>query len=449
MSGRRLAAAVAAVLRRRDRASRMVACHAVGLVLVTTLGSALGMAVAEPPTPPVVRPAADDCGPTWTTGWHAAVQPAPAGDLRGATLRMIVHPQVTGSEVRVRLSNEFGATPLVIGTVSAARSSGGAAVVPGTLRPATFGGRNDVVVPAGGQVVSDPVRLVAEAGTPIAVSLYLPLVPATVAQHPNALQTSYLARGGDAALATAGAGFATAVGSWTVLTGLDVHVPRPVRALVALGDSITDGIGSPADTNGRWSDALAARLNGTGGAAGMAVLNAGLSRNRLLRDAAAVDGDSPLTRYARDVAGTGASDVVLHIGTNDIADGRPADQIVAGMVAFAQRARADGKRVFLTTITPSTTGAHGTPAAAATRDAVNAWVLRQGREHADGVFDFAAAVADPAAPSRLARPFDAGDGLHLSATGYQALANTVDIAALSGSPCLTDASPVRLLVSAN
>ena len=71
---------------------------------------------------------------------------------------------------------------------------------------------------------------------------------------------------------------------------------------------------------------------------------------------------------------------------------------------FADAARAAGKRVFLTTITPSTAGTHGSPQAVATRDAVNAWVRTQGPEHAAGVIDFAAAVADPAHPERLAPP---------------------------------------------
>jgi lysophospholipase L1-like esterase len=116
------------------------------------------------------------------------------------------------------------------------------------------------------------------------------------------------------------------------------------------------------------------------------------------------------------------------------------------MVRFAERARAAGTRVVLTTITPSAAGEHGTPAAVAVRDAVNAWVLAHGAEHADGVADFGAAVADPAQPSHLAPGYDSGDGLHLSAAGYRALADALDPALLTGSPCL-DGSPSRVLVS--
>ena len=71
----------------------------------------------------------------------------------------------------------------------------------------------------------------------------------------------------------------------------------------------------------------------------------------------------------------------------------------------------------------------------ATRNEVNAWIRAHGREHADGVFDFAAAVADRSTPNRLAAAHDSGDGLHLSAAGYRALAAAVDLGALTGSPC--------------
>jgi lysophospholipase L1-like esterase len=226
------------------------------------------------------------------------------------------------------------------------------------------------------------------------------------------------------------------VGSWYVLTGVDVRVPRPVNAVVTIGDSITDGIGSGVDADERWSDALSARLAGAGGAASMAVLNAGIAGNRLLTPTGAA-GDTPIARFARDVAtAAGVTDVVLHVGTNDIAEGRTAPEIVAGLQQFAERARAAGKRVFLTTVTPSTVGTRGTPSAIAVWEAVNAWIRTHGTERADGVFDFAAAVADPANPHRLLPAFDSGDGLHLSAAGYRELAAAVDLAGLSGSPCV-------------
>ena len=424
------------------------------------------------------------CGPGWVTAWQAALQPGPAprAVAGGGTLRMVVRPQVEGAQVRVRLSNVYGSAPLAVDAVSAARAGGASAVAarandgavgrrPGDVvsapragagavaaradegavavgsrggravvghgaeQPVTFGGRTATVIPPGTEAVSDPVPVAGDG--PLSVTIAVPALPDVVSEHPVALQTSWLA--------PRGAAFETPMTSWLLLSGVDVLAPRPVHAVVAVGDSITDGVGTAPDADARWTDALAARLTAAGGDATMTVLNAGISRNELLADG--VGGPPPQARFARDVADAlGATDVVLNIGTNDIAAGRDAAAIEAGLVRFTDAARAAGKRVFLTTITPSTTGTHGSPRAIATRNAVNAWVRTQGPEHAAGVVDFAAAVADPAHPERLAPAADAGDGLHLSAAGYRALAAAVPVTALTGSPCLSD-NPTALALA--
>jgi lysophospholipase L1-like esterase len=387
----------------------------------------------------VAPPGALVCDPAWVTGWQAAPQAAAAEEgLAGATLRMIVHPQVSGPQLRLRLSNAYGGSPLGIGAVSVARSAGGAEVVEGTQRTVTFAEEPSVSIAAGADVLSDPVPLHAEAGIPLAVSVHLTAVPQRLTRHAVALQTSYLSGPGDAT-AAGGSAFPTGVGSWSVLTGMDVFAAAPVGALVAVGDSITDGVGSGVDVDDRWTDALTRRLTAPGAdpTSRMVVLNAGISRNRLLGDDPERDGDSPLTRFDRDVlAASGVTDVVLHIGTNDIAVGHNATEIVDGLRRYVARAHAEGLRVHLTTITPATAGGHGTLGAVGTRHAVNAWVRAQGPRLADGMFDFAAAVADPADRDRIAPGYDSGDGLHLSAAGYQALADAVDVTRLSGSPCL-------------
>ncbi len=415
------------------------------LAVLVALTGAIGLAVATNESYLPAAGKAVACRPTWVTGWQAAAQPGTSQpELAGATVRMVVRPQVTGSEVRLRLSNLYGDAPLAIGAVTAARSDGGAGLVLGTAQPVPFDGKQAVVIPPGAEVVSDAVPLVAEAGRPLAVSLFLPAVPPTITQH-FAMQAAYLSGRGDATFGDASA-FGPQAPSSVVLTGVEVHAPRPVNSVVAVGDSITDGLGAlPGQT---WPDVLNARLVEAGGATTMAVLGAGISGNRLLADAGPQHGDVPLARFDRDVAAAGgATDVVLSIGTNDIAVGRSAADIAAGLQRFAERARAAGKRVFLTTVTPSEAGAHGTPAAVATRQELNAWVREHAAAHADGVFDFAAAVADPAHPTRLAPAFDAGDGLHLSAAGYQALAAAIDPALLTGSPCLVGDPPARVLVA--
>jgi lysophospholipase L1-like esterase len=386
------------------------------------------------------------CAATWVTAWQAAPQAAQTDDgLTGATLRMIVHPQVGGAQLRIRLSNAYGSAPLEVGAVSAAGSAGGADLVADTAHPVSFAGRPAVSVRGGAEVVSDPVPMAVTAGAPLAVSVYLTAVPDRLTRHAVALQTSYRSGPGDAT-AAGGAAYPDRLDSWSVLTGLDVFTPHPVDALVAVGDSITDGVGSGVDVDERWTDDLARRLTDPAAppTSSMVVLNAGISGNRLLDDEPLEDGDSPLTRFHRDVLGAaGSTDVVLHIGTNDIAVGHSTSEILEGLGRYVTRARGAGKRLFLTTITPSTNGAHGTRGAVNTRNAVNAWIRQNGAAVADGVFDFAAAVADPDDPGRLAAEYDSGDGLHLSAAGYQALADAVDTTRLSGSPCLAAPASVQ------
>ena len=411
-----------------------------GLVLALLSATLEGQSgVVAAPAPPVPAAVSTPCGPGWATAWMAAPLAAPRDPaLDGATLRLVVHPTLAGSRIRIRLSNAFGREPLPVGGVSVARSghAGGADLVADTLRPVDFSGRRRIVIPAGQEVLSDPVPLHAEAGQAVVVSIHLPVGPQVLTTHPAALQTSYLAGGGDFTLTPSGRPFDRTIGSWPVLAGLDVLSPHAENALLAVGDSITDGIGTAPDTAGRITDGLAQRLAAAGGTAPMAVLNAGIAGNQLLAGDPDL-GRSALARLDRELAATaGVTDVLVHIGTNDIAAGRPAREITDGLRRYAERAHADGKRVFLTTITPSTSGAHGTPGAAAVRDEVNAWIRTSGPEHADGLFDFAAAVADPRAPGRLAAGFDSGDGLHLSAAGYRALAAVVEVDALTGSPCL-------------
>jgi lysophospholipase L1-like esterase len=428
------------------RRSAPVLAVAIAAVAVVALVVGL-LSLRATPSRPSVAPG-DACGPAWVTGWHAAMQAGspPRGVGGAATLRMIVRPQVTGAQVRLRLSNVYGTAPLTVAAVTVARSGGGAALVRGTAHPVTFGGRGGTVIPPGGEVLSDAVSAVADTGTPLAVTISVPWLPPVVSEHPVALQTSWLAPG--AVLPDAdGHAFGEPLTSWLVLGGVDVLAPRPVNAVVAVGDSITDGVGTALDADARWTDALATRLTTAGGGAAMAVLNAGMSGDELLAGTP-VGGETPEARFDRDIAAAvGATDVVLNIGTNDIAAGRDAAAIEAGLVRFADRVRAAGKHVFLTTITPSEAGPRGTPSAVATREAVNAWLRAHGREHAAGVIDFAAAVADRAHPERLARTADAGDGLHLSAAGYRALAAAVPVRALTGSPCLADGATAAVALS--
>ncbi|MBN9736167.1 SGNH/GDSL hydrolase family protein [Pseudonocardia sp. P1] len=381
---------------------------------------------------PAASAGATGCGPAWTAAWHAAQQAVPGDQLAGRTLRMVVRPQTSGEAVRLRLSNRHGDGPLTIGAVTLARAAGEPPV------PVLVGGRPDAQVPAGAEVLSDPLPVPVVGGEPVAVALYLTAVPATISSHPVAMSTSWLSGPGDHTRATGPAGFGTTLRSWPVLSGLEVHGTRPDGALLVIGDSLVDGVGSTPDGDDRFPDQLAARLAAE---RPMTVLNAGLSRNQLLQDDPPAGGDAPSTRYDADVAPVpGVRDVLLLIGTNDLAAGADADGLQEGLREFAERTRESGLRVVLTTIPPSTSGGRDAPDVVAARDAVNAWIRTEGPRWADGVIDAATTLADPGDPRRLRAEYDSGDGLHPSPAGYRALAASVPVGALSGSPCRTPAS---------
>ena len=412
------------------------------------------------------RVATGDCGPAWVGAWQSSPVQYHAGELTpylftdgrpsgvtaptgpittltGRTLRMTVPPVVSGTGVRLHFSNRFGNAPLRLGSVVVARHAGGAAVVPGTSRALTFeGGSPAVTIPQGEDSVSDPLTVAVVAHEMLAVSVYVIEAPETITRHLDNRRTSYVSEPGDYTDDGPPTGFSTPTLSTFHLTGVDVLAPRATAAVVAVGDSITDGAGATVDSERRYTDALQRRLDAAGGDRRMAVLNAGVGGNRLLTDEEFGLGESALRRLAEDAAVTrGAVDVILHEGTNDMALTSPlrtADDIIDGMKRFARTAHKLGLRAFATTITPSTYPMHSHPHTLATRETVNHWVRTHAAKHFDGVFDFAAAVADQQNPKALAAEYDSGDQLHLSDAGLARLADAVDITKLSGSPCLKE-----------
>lgn len=419
---------------------------ALGLVLVVVLG--LRAAFAGP-APVGQVPVAEDeggCGRTWVAAWGTAQRAVYApesahGSLDGRTVRLITRMQADGDYVRVVLSNRYGSEPLEIGSASA----GVAREVPFTtpveatlvgLRPVplTFGGATSVTIGVGEQLVSDPAPLDVNWQDPLAISLFLPGPIYVVAEQDDALQTSYLSEPGDFTADGGGAAFTTTMQAWPVLAGVEVRAPRAMNSVLLMGDSLTEGVGSGTDLDDRFSDALTERITAPGGSPRTTVINSGLAGSELLADAPDGAGDSPQTRLGWELP-RGATDVILQAGNNDIAAGRSAREITDAMTRFIEDAQSRGVRVYLTTITPATAEPYGTPQANAVRQAVNDWVRSGGAVLADGWFDFAQATDDAEQPTRIGELLDSGDGIHLSAAGYRALARAVDLSVLGPPPC--------------
>jgi lysophospholipase L1-like esterase len=382
----------------------------------------------------------------WVASWGSAQQvpephnALPDESLTDATLRQTVRLSFGGERLRVRFSNAFGTAPLRIDAAHIARpvSRGAPAIIPRTDTPLTFGGQSSVLIPAGAEIYSDAVAFDAPAGSDVTVSIHFPAPPARQTGHPGSRATSFVTKGNKVAAADLPG--ATTAEHWYQLSDIEVAAEPDARAIVAIGDSITDGHGATTDGDDRWPDALAARLREAG--AQIAVVNTGIGGNRVLLDGL---GPNLLARFDRDTAmRSGASDVILLEGINDLGTltvDHPVSKaehealvgrIIEGYAQVIDRAHAQGLTIWGGTLTPFVGNGyyHANAANEADRQAINAWIRSSGAF--DGVIDFDEAVRDPAHPERLLPAYDSGDHLHPSPAGYAAMAAAVPIDALVG-----------------
>jgi lysophospholipase L1-like esterase len=404
-------------------------------------GSSIAAGFALPAAPLAQAQAAD----RWTATWGAApAGPPPSAStmaLSNQTLRLIVHASVGGSRVRIRVSNEMGSTPLNIGTARIALRASAAATVAGTDRQLSFGGRASVTIPAGAAVLSDPVNFNLPSFADLAVSLYLPGSARVTTMHNVARQTSYVSTTGDRS-ATPSLPIQGRIASWPFLTEVDVSGAysglSATAALVAFGDSLTDGQASTENGNRRWPDALARRLQLELGVAGnIGVANRGISGNSLLTEypTSLLAGRRALERFDRDVLATsGVRWVIVLIGINDIvyspaSSPIPVQNLIAGHQQLVTRAHARGLKAIGATLTPFEGLSYYNAGRESVRKRFNDWMRSSGAY--DAVVDFDLVLRDPARPTRLKPAWDSGDHLHPNDAGYQAMAQGVPPALFS------------------
>jgi lysophospholipase L1-like esterase len=400
---------------------------------------ALVVACATP-----VGPAGAQEPGNWIGTWSASPQPVWAPGflfptnipetLRDKTFRQSARISVGGSRVRIVLSNEFGASPVVIGEARVALAGTGAATLEGSDRAITFGGRTSATIPPGAPIISDPVDLPVQPLASLSISLFLPEETSPNTFHWDALQTSYIADGNQT---TAGNLLTNDTTSARILlSGILVDAPSQKGAVVILGDSISDGAAGTPDTNRRWPDYLAERL----APRNVAVLNAGISGARLLSDKMGVNA---LARFDRDVLDQPhVKAVVVLIGINDISwpgssfeldrQSPTAEALVEAYRQLILRAHLRGIRIVGATLTPFEGALDGSPIEGyytqekdALRQQVNDWIRSSGEF--DAVIDFDALARDPDHPERMLHAFDSGDHLHPGDAGYKTMADAVDI----------------------
>jgi lysophospholipase L1-like esterase len=374
------------------------------------------------------------------TSWAQSQQQLSATVLDNQSVRMVTHLSQGGDALRIRVQNTFGTTPLTVDAATAALSDGGPALA-GPARAITFHGNGKVVVPAGGDVWSDPVRLATEPQDDVAVSLFL-AGRTTPGEHVSAFRNNYLspAGSGDRTADASGAAYTATTGATYLVSAVDVANPGLEGTVVAFGSSVVDGTGSTncgpgcteLGTNRRWTDDLARRVTTELPAnRQVAVANAGIGGTTSSADCPSIPGPvaglDALARLDRDVLALhGVTAVLYYYGTNDLADACGAEQILASYREVFARLHRAGITVYVTPITPRP---GYTDQNNLDRHAVGTFVKR-GSDCAgtcDGVLDFDQILEDPLRPNSILPAYDIGDGIHVNIQGQQALADYVSL----------------------
>jgi lysophospholipase L1-like esterase len=393
-------------------------------------------------------------GNHWVSAWTSSLflsTPLPGfpaeTPITDKTVRVVARPTIGGKRLRVRLSNEFGTSPLTIVAARIALTDQDSGIQSATDHVLTFGGSPRITIPAGAPAFSDPVDMAIRPFGEVSISLYVPGTVAAVSSHLQSLHDSYLAGPGDM---TSMQDFPNPETRRPVyfVSGIDIWAPHSTRTTVAFGDSITEGAGQKSGQYIDYPDQLAQRLAARGEKT-IAVVNQGIGGNRILHDVA---GPSALSRFDRDVLSLpGTTHMIVLLGINDIGFPRirmpgakgteakegpfksqavSADEMIVGLQQIIGRARAHGIKVFGATLTPFEGTNSYDESGEAIRQAVNKWI--RSTDAFDAIIDFDNAIRDPEHPARVRQEYDSGDHIHPNAAGYTAMADLIPLNLLGG-----------------
>jgi lysophospholipase L1-like esterase len=379
-------------------------------------------------------PAQNAAGPQWVAAWGASQQGLGPTKISNASVRMIARVTIPGDAVRVRLDNTFGTAAVTFANATIGPRVRGAAIAEGQIKRLTFGGKAAVTIPAGGTAESDAVALHVDAQQDLAVSLFVTGSDIQPSQHGNAQVTSYLTDNGagDQTAAADGKAFTGKTISMFWLKSIDVHATSPATAIVAFGDSITDGTCTTLDAHDRWEDVVSQRLS-LQNPVRLAVVNEGIGGNTVIGNyTPPINSPAGVDRLERDVLShPGVSHVVVFMGTNDINRGASADQVISGVKDIVARIKAKGIKVIGAVMIPrhafvaAPQGTGPNSDRLKIRDQVNEWMRKDAGF--DAVLDFDRVVKSTANPSLIEPAYDCGDGIHPSPIGYYLMGKSVDL----------------------
>lgn len=348
----------------------------------------------------------------------------PPAPLSNSVLRQVVHVSLGGSKIRLQFSNLSGNGDVTLNSAHVALCRATPAV-DSTIDTTTdtalaFSGSASVTIPQGQEIWSDPLDFTVAPLGNVSITVAFGSVPTGLTGHAGSRTTSYeQANGTDVSAATMAS--AQTVVSWYYISGMEVMAPASANAIVAIGDSLTDGRGTDNDKNNRWTDDLEARLQANAATSNVAMMNQAIGATTLVGT-----GTAAQARFARDVLGqSGVRYVIVFDGVNDIGGGTSFASMMPVYASLISQAHAKGLLIYGATITPFGTNAYYTVAHEGVRQQVNTYI-KSGAF--DGFFDFDAAVTDGGTPPGLQAQYDTWaqtDGLHLNPAGYQKLADSV------------------------
>lgn len=431
------------------------------LRMLPILAATLCLAACSNGSRPATATDGDAVEKGWVGSWAAAPYgPYPLGPLTGTvpadvalplpsllpgnqavdqSFRMIVHPTLGGSRLRLRLSNLMGDRPVTFDAVQVARRAAGPAIVPGSNVAVPFGGQAQFSIAPGAEAVSDAVEFAFAAGEDLAISFHVVGESGPITWHAVSFGLNYVGppNGGASSDDPSGLTFAPPSVGWFFISGVDVFVADSPGTIVAIGDSITDGAYEVPESNTRWPDLFAGRLQAAGIA--MGVLNQGINSNTVTREAvdssSAHQGPAAVDRFERDVLQRpGVRSVLIFEGTNDLSAGAAAEDIHAGIRSMSDRAHAAGLCVVVGTIPPRMDLVLGWDPATREPQRLRLNELIRADASFDALADFDAALALPGAPGTPNAALYFPDLLHPNSLGFAMMAQAVPLEALVPPP---------------
>lgn len=366
----------------------------------------------------------------WAAIWGNAVsigENRPESYGKNITLRYPIYSAFDGDGVRITFDNYCGTDAICIEKTTV--------LVDGTFYPVTFNnGKLQCFIPAGENVVSDPVECKIKAGFFFKVNFYL----RDFTQMRSMVYTSGPLSGGQYAVGDYSniEEFPMNLSRRTsynyFLSNVSVYTQKENRTIVCYGDSITAQ---------DWPDYLALRCKDEG-YKNTSIIRRATSGSRILREYDNITyesyGLSGEHRFSHEVPTDGADTVIIQQGINDIihpvgvdvnpfrpmSDLPTAEELIVGLKQYISQAREYDYKVYVGTLLPIEGWRTYAPFREELRNTYNDWI--RNTYLIDGVIDFDRALCDPSNPSAFLPEYDSGDHLHPSVAGYERMAYEVD-----------------------